>query len=43
VAPDLTLRGGINNLTDVDLNDDDDDYYSNVVGRSVYVGLSYDF
>ncbi len=40
----LALRGGINNLTNVDLSeDDDDDYYGNVLGRSVYVGLSYDF
>lgn len=43
VAQGLTVRGGINNLTNVDLTEDDEDYYSNVVGRSLYVGLSYDF
>ncbi len=43
VAQGLTVRGGINNLTNVDLTEDGEDYYNNVVGRSVYVGLSYDF
>jgi len=43
VAEGLVLRAGINNLTNASLSDDNDDYYSNLVGRSVYAGLSYDF
>ncbi|MBB1488921.1 TonB-dependent receptor plug domain-containing protein [Oceanospirillum sediminis] len=43
ISQDLVLRGGINNLTNIDLNDDDDNYYSNVIGRSVYVGANYNF
>ncbi|KAA1170730.1 TonB-dependent receptor [Marinobacter salinexigens] len=44
VTPALALRGGVNNLTNVDLTEDaDDDYYGNVLGRSVFVGMSYDF
>ncbi|WP_114416848.1 TonB-dependent receptor plug domain-containing protein [Marinospirillum perlucidum] len=39
----LVVRGGINNLTNVSLDDDGDDYASNLVGRSIYAGFSYDF
>ena len=43
VSEGLTVRGGVNNLTDVSLDDDDDDYYSNIVARSIYIGASYNF
>ncbi len=43
LTPDLGLRGGINNLSDLQLDNEDDDYYSNLLGRSVYLGVDYQF
>lgn len=39
----LVVRAGIDNLADIALDDDDDDYYSNILGRRFHVGFDYSF